>query len=57
MCQYLSLFKIEFRNIKINFVDGDGKPESEDGKPESHKVREWHKIVNSKWLNCKYLWL
>ena len=28
MCQYLSLFKIEFRNIKINFVDEDGSPKS-----------------------------
>jgi len=34
MCQILSLFKIEFRNNKINFVDKDRRRKTEEPLPE-----------------------
>lgn len=38
MCQILSLFKIEFRNNKINFAGEDGRQES--GELQRHKANQ-----------------
>jgi hypothetical protein len=48
MCQILSLFKIDFRNNKINFVTENG-----DGLKRIGVTQ----MVNGTSFNRKYLWL
>lgn len=38
MCQILSLFKIEFRNIKINFAGDDRSSKSKVRSPKSEEL-------------------